>query len=244
MRTFVIGDIHAGHLALKQCLERSGFDYDQDELICLGDICDGWPDLRETIDELLKIKHLQLIIGNHDLWFIEWYHGNHPGDIWTTQGGLNSQRSYGDSRHNVPDEHRAFFMRGNYWMLDERNRLFVHGGINPELPLENHAMDILLWDRRLVAQARKDHEAKVPKATMTQFDEVYVGHTSTNYFTKDRTSLPMNFYEIWMLDTGGGWEGKLTIMDIDTKEYWQSDLLTTLYHPDTGRGSHRKKELK
>ena len=29
--------------------------------------------------------------------------------------------------------------------------------------------------------------------------------------------------EVWDLDTGGGYEGKLTIMNVHTKEYWQSD---------------------
>jgi len=35
---------------------------------------------------------------------------------------------------------------------------------------------------------------------------------------------------VWDLDTGAGWSGKLTIMmDIDTKEYWQSELSKDLY---------------
>ncbi|MCW1960743.1 hypothetical protein [Chryseobacterium viscerum] len=31
------------------------------------------------------------------------------------------------------------------------------------------------------------------------------------------------------MDTGAGSVGKLTIMDIDSKEIWQSDFLSTLY---------------
>ena len=38
-----------------------------------------------------------------------------------------------------------------------------------------------------------------------------------------------------MIDTGAGWEGRLTIMDIETKQFWQSDLVTDLY-PGMGRG--------
>jgi len=38
---------------------------------------------------------------------------------------------------------------------------------------------------------------------------------------------------VWNLDTGAGMSGKLTVMDIDTKEYWQSDLVTELYPEET-----------
>lgn len=43
MRTFVIGDIHGAYKALVQFLEHSGFDYDNDRLIPIGDIADGSP---------------------------------------------------------------------------------------------------------------------------------------------------------------------------------------------------------
>lgn len=42
MRRFVVGDIHGAHKALVQCLERSGFNRDEDFLVSLGDLCDGW----------------------------------------------------------------------------------------------------------------------------------------------------------------------------------------------------------
>ncbi len=48
-KTFVIGDMHGASRALRQCLERSAFDYATDRLICLGDICDGWPETEEAM---------------------------------------------------------------------------------------------------------------------------------------------------------------------------------------------------
>lgn len=58
MRTFTIGDIHGGYKALKQCLERSKFNYKEDHLIALGDIVDGWPETPEfdghTSDDVLE----------------------------------------------------------------------------------------------------------------------------------------------------------------------------------------------
>ena len=66
-RRFVVGDIHGAHKALVQCLKRSNFNYEEDELICLGDVADGWTEVPELFDELLKIKKLIYIMGNHDL---------------------------------------------------------------------------------------------------------------------------------------------------------------------------------
>ncbi|NJK86327.1 MAG: hypothetical protein HC906_10500 [Bacteroidales bacterium] len=59
-RTFVIGDIHGAFKALVQCLERSEFDYEHDKLICLGDVCDGWPEVKDVMTNCLRYK----------IWFI------------------------------------------------------------------------------------------------------------------------------------------------------------------------------
>ncbi len=50
-----------------------------------------------------------------------------------------------------------------------------------------------------------------------------------------KTTLPMHVCNIWNLDTGGGWYGKLTIMNLQTKEYWQSDYVQDLYPKSDGR---------
>jgi serine/threonine protein phosphatase 1 len=40
---------------------------------------------------------------------------------------------------------------------------------------------------------------------------------------------------IWNLDTGAAFTGALSMMDADTKEFWQSDLLSVLYPEENGR---------
>ena len=64
MKTFVIGDIHGSNKALEQCLERSKFDKEKDQLISLGDIADGWSETSECVDTLLSIKNL-IVRGWH-----------------------------------------------------------------------------------------------------------------------------------------------------------------------------------
>ncbi len=63
MRTFTIGDIHGAYKALIQCLERSGFNYQEDRLIALGVVCDGYSEVKQCVGVLIKIKHCDYIIG-------------------------------------------------------------------------------------------------------------------------------------------------------------------------------------
>lgn len=72
-----------------------------------------------------------------------------------------------------------------------------------------------------------------PKFKMiNEFKEIFIGHTSTQFLKED---TPMHAANIWNLDTGGGWFGYITIMDVDTKEYWQSDDARSLYPEFKGR---------
>jgi serine/threonine protein phosphatase 1 len=39
------------------------------------------------------------------------------------------------------------------------------------------------------------------------------------------------------MDTGAAFTGSLSIMDVNTKEFWQSDPLPTLYPDEKGRNN-------
>jgi serine/threonine protein phosphatase 1 len=51
-------------------------------------------------------------------------------------------------------------------------------------------------------------------------------------------TIPMNRLNIWNLDTGGGYDGCLTVMDIDSKDFWQAPRTKELY---PGEMNHYKK---
>lgn len=238
MRRLVIGDIHGRFEALKEVLTNSSFDYRKDLLISLGDICDGGYNTDLVVEELLKIKNLVFVLGNHDEWFLNNLSTGWAEEIWLQQGGANTLKSYGGkvveadnfSRRskldlrgvNVPVTHQDFFNRAVlYYELDDM--LFVHGGINPAIPkITSQSKHDLLWDRNLIGFARKK---PVPG-----YKKVFVGHTTTQTFgnlleVKD-CMAPIKFNNLWCLDTGAGWNGKLTIMNLDTEEYWQSKIQT------------------
>jgi len=69
--------------SLMQCLERSKSDYNNDRLIVMGDVVDGYPEIKQCFDELLKIKHCDLVIGNHDMWALNWALRGDKPEIWT-----------------------------------------------------------------------------------------------------------------------------------------------------------------
>lgn len=215
MKTFVIGDIHGAYKALLQCLKLSEFDKKEDRLICLGDVCDRGKRVKECIDELLTIPHCVYILGNHDAWSLEWAVSGKILPEWWEQGGAKTAKSYNSDR--MPKEHIQFLSQARLYFVD-KNRLFVHGGFDPQQPVEKTPKEIFLWDRSLLKKA-KEFQLTDPDHKFGIYDEVFVGHTPTLNFGKEE---PQKFCNIWDLDTGAGWGARLTIMDVDTKEFWQS----------------------
>jgi serine/threonine protein phosphatase 1 len=47
--------------------------------------------------------------------------------------------------------------------------------------------------------------------------------------------MPMQAANVWNVDTGAAFLGRLTAMDIESKIFWQSDLVYTLYPGERGR---------
>jgi serine/threonine protein phosphatase 1 len=217
-----MGDIHGAHRALVQCLDRSAFDARNDLLICLGDLCDRWPEVNKVFDTLLTLPNLVLVLGNHDEWALDWFlHGKAP-EIWLTQGGDETRESYPSQ---VPQKHKDLLKNARlYYELE--NRLFVHAGFNPELDIRKQDRHTLLWDRGFLRNAlRFNRDGENHK--LTSYDEVYLGHTPTLNFGQEQ---PIKTCEVYLMDTGAGWKGGLlTMMDIDSKEYFQSDYVDKLY---------------
>lgn len=263
MRTLAIGDIHGNYKALLQCLKLSDFDYDNDTLIQLGDVVDGHADSFEVVEELLKIKNLISIKGNHDDWFNQWIEtGVNPSDwkqgqkatglsylkefdenaTWETyKTDLDGNRALKVSLLpcHIPIDHVKFFRNQLPYYRDEDNNLFIHGGFNRHYLLEDQLEDTFWWDRDLWNAALSYGNMTAaeglerPKFKMLEdFKEVFIGHTTTEMWN---TTIPMNAANIWNLDTGAGMYGKLTIMCVDSKEFWQSDRGSDLYPDYRGR---------
>lgn len=229
MRTFVIGDIHGKIEALQQCFERSGFDVANDKLICLGDVCDRGANVLECIQLLDSIQNLIYIMGNHDYWTLTWLNGEfntlnitsfQENHLWVNQGGTETKNSI--TKYGTTDEYKEFakqFLMKAVPFHVEDYKLFIHGGIDPKSKAEDNSQYDLMWDRTLLKHAR--YAALESDPIVTQYDEVFIGHTPTLCYN---TYLPLRYSNVWALDTGVCYNGALTIMNIKTKEYWQSDI--------------------
>jgi serine/threonine protein phosphatase 1 len=191
-------------------------------LICLGDICDRWPEVDKVIEKLLGVQNLVLLLGNHDYWALEWFRtGKAPG-LWLSQGGTQTMDAYPDG---VPESHVELLSKALLYYEFE-NRLFVHGGYPPGSDVREQKAEILLWDRTLVRKALEREEYGAG-ANLTPYDAVYVGHTPTINLG---TTTPIRACEVIMMDTGAGWPGGvLTMMDLDSGVYYQSDPIDDLY---------------
>lgn len=219
-----MGDIHGAYRAMIQCLGKSAFNYDNDRLICLGDVADGWPETKQCIDELLRIKNLIYLLGNHDYWTLDWMEHGVIEDLWFEQGGQATIQSYNGE---TPDSHLKFLKEAlPYYLMDRK--LFVHAGIAPGLPIEKHSLQTLIWDRNF-ARIALDLYLKQISGKLTEFDEIYLGHTPIPF------TQPIKSCEVWLMDTGAGWSGVLSMMDIETKEFFTSDPVPLLYPGVEGR---------
>ena len=216
MRTFVIGDIHGAFKALKMCLEKSNFDYDLDTLICLGDIGDRSPDIIECIDEILKIKNLIYIRGNHDQWLLDWFSGENAESMWLCQGGQVTMDAYVRNESKI-NEHWKFLKKSRLYFIDDENRIFVHGGFDPKIPIEENDRNDFLWNRTFI---KRENLCRIG-----EYKEIFVGHTNIWNISE----VPMRYTNIWFMDTGAGGGGRLSMMNIETKEVWQSDRVKDLY---------------
>ncbi len=191
-------------------------------MIVLGDVCDRHREVGECIDELLQIDNCDYIIGNHDLWTLDWVQKGVKDELWLKQGGMDTIASY--EKREMPQAHIDFLSGGCAWIVFD-NKLFVHGGFNHEIPIEKQDFDILAWDRDLIRNA-VEMNLQDKKYKFGGYEEVYIGHTPTDHFGSDK---PLHFCNVWDMDTGAGHGGKLTIMNVATKKFWQSDPTSVLY---------------
>ena len=237
-RVIVCGDIHGCYLGLLQCLERSNFDKENDTLISIGDVADGWPQVPECVEELLTIKNLIPLRGNHCVWIWNYFTTRHKQEIWVSQGGRATLDAYERTGQLNDQRHIDFWNNQLNYYIDDENRLFVHAGFDLTYGFEwskTASVGIpnateLHWNRDCAEFNTKSWPNSSYKF-LDEFKEIYIGHTAHN-------TLSFNTPEkknIWNVDTGGGWSGKLTFLDVNTKEYWQSDNVKTLYPNELGR---------
>jgi serine/threonine protein phosphatase 1 len=245
MRKFVIGDIHGGAKALHQVLEKANFDFENDQLIAVGDVCDGWPETAEAIETLLKIKNLIFCRGNHDDWTIRFLPGSSYNILamdyhaWKAHGGSATVDSY-EKNPDLKEKHLEWLKKSVVYHIDESNRLYLHAGFDTNYDIDNQPRDrsydssdgvptIYFWDRYFWSNVSRGFIDPV----CDSFTEIYIGHTPT--ISNWKHGRPVRFGNVTNMDTGAAFVGKLSLMNVETKELFQSDPVFQLYPEHKGR---------
>ncbi|AWA29103.1 serine/threonine protein phosphatase [Flavobacterium magnum] len=240
MRTLVIGDIHGGLRAVQQAFERAGVT-PADKLIFLGDYVDGWsesPQVLDLLTALAQTNECVFIRGNHDALLYEWLHGHDDNLLWYQHGGEATVNAYAKVSQAKKQQHASFLEKLENYYLDGENRLFVHAGFTNlngvafEYFPKMFFWERTLWETALALDPTMERGHPLYPKRFTLYKEVFIGHTPV---TRIGMTVPVHKACVWNVDTGAAFRGPLTVMDVDTKAYWQSDPLPMLYPGEQGR---------
>ena len=239
-RTLVFGDIHGGLKALEQLLDKVDL-VSTDKLIFLGDYVDGWSESAKVIDFLIKLEKSNdciFIKGNHDVWCEDWLKTEIQNKTWLQHGGKSTVESYQNYSQIQKSEHLEFLQKMKFYEIDNQNRLFIHAGFTSmhgpvkEFYESNFSWDRTLWEMALTMDKRIKKDSKSYPKRLLLYNEIYIGHTPTLHYDIE---VPMQGCNVWNIDTGAAFLGKLTCIDIETKKFYQSDKLVDLYPNEKGR---------
>lgn len=239
-RILAIGDIHGALRALKQLLMKANIT-SKDQLIFLGDYVDGWSESAELVSFLTELQETHnciFIRGNHDELCYQYLKQKIFNPDWLIHGGQSTIDSYATISNAQLEKHFTFFERLQDYYIDDQNRLFLHAGFtNLHGPDREYFSKLFYWDRTLWETALslnpslEKTDPLYPKRLLL-FDEIYIGHTPVTRIDK---TTPVNAACIWNIDTGAAFKGPLTAIDINTKQYWQTDPVYQLYPGEKGR---------
>ncbi|WP_264559967.1 metallophosphoesterase family protein [Flavobacterium sp. N2270] len=240
MRKFVIGDIHGGFKALKEVINEINLT-STDRLIFLGDYVDGWSESPEVLDfliELQKNSNCVFIKGNHDDLLLNYLKNKTYNDEWFKHGGESTINAYKKIDAQKIKHHISFLENLKDYYIDEENRLFIHAGFTNLKGVEFEFFkplfywDRTLWETALSLNPNLSIEDNLYPDRFKLYKEIYIGHTPV---TRIYETVPVNKACVWNIDTGAAFKGPLTILNIETKEYWQSEPLNVLYPNEMGR---------
>jgi serine/threonine protein phosphatase 1 len=156
-RTYAIPDLHGRCDLLNAAIERI-LDHSRGvaaKAVTLGDYIDRGPESRQVMERLVnwssKALPLVALKGNHEAMMWECCKNLSETGWWLKNGGDQTLSSYGQSAATlqvsaVPAAHLDWIARLPSMHVDE-HRIFVHAGVEADIPLNHQSDQILLWKR-------------------------------------------------------------------------------------------------
>ncbi|UAY51829.1 metallophosphoesterase [Ferruginibacter albus] len=239
-QVFAIGDIHGGLKALQELLAVMPLQK-EDTIIFLGDYVDGWSEASGVIDFLMELESKQSCIfikGNHDVWCLEWLQTGTVNELWFSSGGEATIKSYAGITKTKKKQHINFLERLRDYYVDDDNKLFIHAGFSSlrgpqhERYPANYTWDRTLWEMAIAMDKSLPVSSPFFPKRLQLFNEIYIGHTPT---VKYKIDVPIQAYNVWNIDTGAAFKGKLSAINVQSKQFWQSKPVFSFYPNEHGR---------
>jgi len=196
--TYVIPDIHGRYDLLSEALAEIAARSSGEAgiIVTIGDYVDKGPDSKAVIDRLRSGVgagwSLVALKGNHDAMMLEALRDPSKLAAWMGKGGDTALASYGGDPAAVPQSHIAWLEQLRLMHIDA-HRLYVHAGVDPELPLDRQSEATLLWKR-------------YPKGFSGGFGKFHVVHGHDNF-----PDGPLLYEGRTNLDTLAWRTGRLTV---------------------------------
>lgn len=212
-KIFAIGDIHGCLEKLQTLMKKIDIDYQKDILIFIGDYIDRGRSSREVIDYIIRLRekseNVICLMGNHEQMFMNYLDGVNEG-LYLGNGGRATLESYGillsdnvqERKAKVSGKHLQFF-RSLLPYYESDQYVFVHAGVRSELPLNEQAIDDLLWIRFEFIHNENDFGKTV-----------VFGHTPMRDLMIEKNKIG--------IDTGAIYGGKLTCVELPDVKIYQA----------------------
>lgn len=223
----MIGDLHGAYKALQDLMLRVNFDYEKDKLIFLGDLADGWGEFDKCLKIFSKVENFIPIIGNHDLYLLDFLRKGTPKDEWINRGGDVTLKVIEKNPEAINSLDR-YFSKSKYYHIED-GKIFCHGGFNHNRTIKGQKKMKFAINRKLYRTSIKYDKQNLKFDVKYDYDdslpinEIFIGHSTTKNFRPDFRANLIN------LDTGAGSVGHLTIMDVNKKSYIQSRKIEKIY---------------
>lgn len=238
MRRFIIGDIHGNYEGLSKALDFVKFS-DSDILYSVGDFCDRGTENIKVLNTLMNIPNFKAVRGNHDVWLYNFLYAslNHRRidpetfNIWTRYNGghftYNELLTIDES-----DLLNIFnFLKKFKYALVEDDFAIVHGGLLKGMTIDslkelekeeingydhsNWSPYNVVWDREYFMSAFCPDKI-IKDRIVSPIDierALIIGHTPI----KEGPFISSE-YNLINMDTGSGKGGKLSILNLDSRE--------------------------
>ena len=209
-RTIAIADIHGCFDALASILRAIDPKHD-DTIICLGDYVDRGADSKGVLDMLINLAgdwRLIPILGNHDEMMLKARKSKPAFREWMEIGGIATLDSYeATGLINVVPANHFQFLQSCRPFFETDTHFLVHANYDPHLPLDQQEVRTLRW--------------------LSLQDHVPGPHVSGKIAVVGHTPQPevLNLGHLICLDTGCGFGGKLTAMEMESGEVWQAGTM-------------------